>query len=101
MQDVICHSQESSRYEHIQMLENSYPAGKQCMSSIKLKKQRKAKPLKLEFKRNTLIKKIEEVKHLNEKVLKVIKEDEIETEIMKSCDFTEEIEVIIDKGGGR
>ena len=36
----------------------------------------------------------------NEEVLKAIKEDEIETEIMKSCDFTEETEeilVIIDK----
>ena len=62
--------------------------------------QDEAKLLKLESKRNTLIKQTEEVKHLNEEILKAIKEDEIETELMESCDFTEETEevlVIIDK----
>ena len=60
----------------------------------------KAKLVKLESERNTLIKQTEEVKHLNEEILKTLKEDEIEIEIMKSCDFTEETEevlVIIDK----
>ena len=47
-----------------------------------------------------MINQTEEVKHLNEEILKAIKEDEIESEIMKSCDFieeTEEVLVIIDK----
>ena len=59
------------------------------------------KLVRLESKRNTLIKQRQEVKHLIEEILKAIKEDEIETEIiMKSCDFTEETDemlVIIDK----
>ena len=62
--------------------------------------QDEAKLVKLESKRNTLTKQTEEAKHLNENNLKAIKEDEIETEIIKSCDFieeAEEISVIIDK----
>ena len=42
-----------------------------------------------------MIKQTEEVKHLDEAILKVIKEDEIKTEIMKSCDFNEETEVLV------
>ena len=53
--------------------------------------QDETKLVKLESKRNTLIKQTGK-KHLNGEILKPIKEDEIETEIIKSCDFTGEME---------
>ena len=88
-----------TRQGHKLCVTNLIESSRELIEQIK-EDQDEAKLVKLESKRNTLIKQTEEVKYLNEEILKAIKEDEIETEIMKSCDFTEETEevlVIIDK----
>ena len=88
-----------TRKGHKLCVTNLIKPSRELIEQIK-EDQDEAKLVKLESKRNALIKQTEEVKHLNEEILKAIKEDEIETEIMKSCDFieeTEEVLVIIDK----
>ena len=98
-----------TRQGHKLCVTNLIKTSRKLIEQIK-EDQDDAKLVKLESKRNTLIKQTEEVKQKDEieteimktceEILKVIKEDEIETEIMKTCDFTEETEqllVIIDK----
>ena len=83
-----------TRQGHKLCVTNLIKTSRKLIEQIK-EDQDEAKLVKLESKRNTLIKPKEEIKHLNEEILKAIKEDEIETEIMKSCDFTEETEQVL------
>ena len=89
-----------TRQGHKLCMTNLIKTSRELIEQIK-EGQDDTKLVKLESRRNSLIKLTEEVKHLNEEILKAIKEDEIETEIIKSCDFTEETEelvlIIIDK----
>ena len=80
-----------TRQGHKLCVTNLIRTSRELVEQIK-EDQDEAKLVKLESKGNTLIKQTEEVKHLNEEILKVIEEDEIAIATMKSCDFTEETE---------